>query len=69
MILHHEDGRIEETDVRGDGAITIGSYWRLPAASSQWWKIVALRWYAGEGVAHLEPTELPPHLAGLEERR
>jgi hypothetical protein len=67
MILHHRDGRVEETDVQGDGVIGTGSLWRLPSSADHWWKVVALRWPGdgGDGVAELEPTELPPHLARL----
>jgi|tagenome__1003787_1003787.scaffolds.fasta_scaffold20940939_3 hypothetical protein len=68
MTLHHTDGRVEETEVRGDGTILPGSFWRLGRDSTQWWKVVSVRWLGtgGVGEAELEPTELPPHLASLE---
>jgi hypothetical protein len=64
MILHHADGRIEETDVRGDGVILPGSLWQLPASADHWWKVVGVRWPAdgGTGVAELEPSVAPPPL-------
>jgi hypothetical protein len=68
MTLRHSDGRVEETEVRGDGAILPGSFWRLGKDSTQWWKVVSVRWMGtgGVGEADLEPAELPPHLAALE---
>jgi hypothetical protein len=67
LILRHVDGRIEESNVHGDGPIMVGSYFKLPPHADHWWKIVALRWGAeGRGVAELEPTTLPPHLRKLE---
>jgi len=70
LILHHEDGRIEETDVWGEGGITPGSFFKLPPIDEkQWWKVVSVRWRAGRdaGEADLEPVDLPPHLAKLEQ--
>ena len=72
MILRHADGRVEETEVCGDGPpIAPGAFFKLGAGSDQWWKVVAVRWLAAsrdglDGEAELEPTELPPHLAALE---
>jgi hypothetical protein len=71
MILRHPDGRTEETEVRGDGPIAPGAFFKLGANSDQWWKVVRVRWLAAsqdglDGEAELEPTELPPHLAALE---
>lgn len=68
MILRHADGQVEETDVRGDGQITVGQYWQLPVHAEHWWKIVSLRWGSdgGPGVAELEPATLPPELEKLQ---
>ena len=67
MLLHHADGRIEETEVRGEGPIMPGALFRLAPTGEQWWKVVSVKWPAeGRGEAELEPTELPPHLAALE---
>ena len=68
MLLRHSDGRVHETDVIGDGPITVGGYWRLPPHADHWWKVVALRWGGdgGPGVAELEPATLPPELRQLE---
>jgi hypothetical protein len=67
MILHHADGRVEETSVCGEGPIAMGGYWRLPNSADHWWKVIALRWGGdgGPGVAELEPTTLPPELEKL----
>lgn len=61
LILRHLDGRVEETDVSGDGPILWGSLWHLPPNADHWWKVVALRWNGdgGTGVAELEPTAAP----------
>ncbi len=67
MLLRHRDGRVEETEVHGDGPITVGSFWRLPPHAADWWKVVSLRWGSeGHGVAELEPAALPAHLRRLE---
>ena len=67
LILHHVDGRVEESSVDGDGPIMVGSYFKLPPHADHWWRVVALRWGTeGGGVAELEPTTLPPHLRKLE---
>lgn len=68
LILHHADGRMEETSVWGEGPIGMGAYFRLPDCADHWWKVVALRWGAApdQGVAELEPATLPPHLERLE---
>src|SRR3954447_14421061 len=68
MTLHHTDGRVEETEVRGDGTIVPGSFWRLGRDSTQWGDVGRVRWWGpgGVGDAELEPAELPPHLASLE---
>jgi hypothetical protein len=62
MILHHQDGRIDETNVFGDGPNGMGSLFKLPGHAEHWWKVVALRWYAGKGVAELEPATPPAEL-------
>jgi hypothetical protein len=68
MILRHADGRVEETDVRGEGPILVDSYWKLPPHGDGWWKVVSLRGGAeGGGVADLEPTTLPAHLSAVDE--
>ena len=43
LIVHHADGRVEETEVRGDGApIMPGSLFKLPPIDDkQWWKVVS----------------------------
>jgi hypothetical protein len=67
LILHHLDGRVEESSLDGDGAVTVGGYFKLPPHADHWWKVVALRWGAERGgVAELEPTELPADLAKLD---
>jgi hypothetical protein len=68
MLLRHSDGRVEETDVIGDGPIMIGGYWRLPPHADHWWKVVTLRWGSdgGPGFAELEPAALPPQLRSLD---
>jgi hypothetical protein len=68
LILHHADGRVGETSVWGDGPIGMGGYLRLPDHADHWWKVIALRWGATpeQGVAELEPTNLPLHLEKLE---
>ena len=68
LILRHDDGRVEETRVFGEGPIGTGSYFRLPEHAEHWWKVVALR-SSGDGdpgVAELEPATLPPELERLE---
>jgi hypothetical protein len=70
LILHYPDGHVGETEVRGDGPIVPGSFFKLPPVDEeQWWKVMSVRWLAGRdaGEADLEPTELPPHLAKLEQ--
>jgi hypothetical protein len=64
MILHHRDGRVEETSLSGDGAITLDSLWRLPNHADHWWKVVRLRWPGdgSTGVAELEPADPPAEL-------
>jgi hypothetical protein len=69
LTVHHADGRVEETEIHGEGTIIPGSFFKLPPVDEkQWWKVVSVRWLAGQnaGEADLEPTELPPHLAKLE---
>ena len=66
VFLQHSDGRVEETSLWGDGPIAVGDYFRLPDSGPDWWKVASLRWgspVGSVGVATLEPTELPPHLA------
>jgi hypothetical protein len=66
LILHHLDGRVDESSLHGDGPILVDSYFKLPHGD-HWWKVVALRWGAkGGGLAELEPATLPPHLRKLE---
>jgi hypothetical protein len=48
--------------MRPHGPIGLGSLFKLPPHAEHGWKVVALRWYAGNGVAHLEPATLPPEL-------
>ena len=68
MILHHADGRTEETNVRGDDPIAVGQFFRLSPHADHWWRVVSLRWGGdgGPGLAELEPAELPPELQTLE---
>jgi hypothetical protein len=67
VVLHHVDGRVEESTLDGDGPIMMGSYVKLPPHADHWWKVVALRWgVEGRGYAEMEPTTLPPHLRKLE---
>ena len=69
LILHHVDGRVEESSVDGDGPIVMGSYFKLPPHADHWWKVVAVRWGAElGGVAELESTTLPAQLRKLEAR-
>jgi hypothetical protein len=64
VLLHHPDGRVEESSLDGDGPIAVGDYCKL---TDHWWKVVALRWGAeGGGYAEMEPTTLPPHLRELD---
>jgi hypothetical protein len=67
LILSHADGRVEESDITGEGPIMVGAYFHLPPHAEHWWRVVALRWggEGGTGVAELEPTELPPELLTL----
>jgi hypothetical protein len=67
VLLHHLDGRVEESSLDGDGPIVVGSYFKLPPHADHWWEVVALRWgVEGGGYAEMKPTTLPPHLRKLE---
>jgi hypothetical protein len=68
LILHHRDGRSEESSLDGDGPFMPDAYLQLPPHADHWWKVRSLRWNGDgrSGFAELEPAdELPPHLAGL----
>ena len=65
LILHHRDGRIEESSLDGEGPFMPDSLVHLPPHADHLWKVRSLRWNGdgGMGVAELEPTEeLPRHL-------
>jgi hypothetical protein len=67
VLLHHLDGRVEESSLDGDGPLAVGAYCKLLPHADHWWKVVALRWGTeGRGFAELEPATLPEHLRGLE---
>ena len=65
LILHHTDGRVEESSVYGNWPIVMAA--TSSSHADHWWKVVALRCGAeGGGVAELESTTLPAHLRKLE---
>ena len=67
LLLHHRDGRTEESSLDGNGSLMPDAYLSLPPHADHWWKVRSLRWDGGDGqsgFAELEPVdELPPHLA------
>jgi hypothetical protein len=66
LILHHRDGRCEESSLDGDAPFMPDAYVHLPPHADHWWKVRSLRWNADgrSGFAELEPAdEPPPHLA------
>ena len=68
LVLHHRDGRTEESSLDGDGPFTPDGLLHLPPHADHWWKVRTLRWDGDDGrsgFAELEPAELPPHLQEL----
>ena len=62
LILHHRDGRVEESSLDGDGPFMPDGVLLLPGHADHWWKVKSLRWDAqgGSGLAELEPVDEPP---------
>ena len=64
LLLHHRDGRTEDSTLDGDGPLTPDALLHLPPHADHWWRVRTLRWNGDgrTGFAELEPAELPPHL-------
>jgi hypothetical protein len=67
LILHHRDGRTEESSLDGDGPFMPDGFVHLPPHAEHWWKVRSLLWNGegSSGVAELEPADLPPELLRL----
>jgi hypothetical protein len=67
LILHHRDGRVEESSLMGEGPFMFDGVIHLPPHADHWWRVSSLRWNGDgkSGVAELEPTERPPELQTL----
>jgi hypothetical protein len=68
LLLHHRDGRLEESSLDGEGPFGPDGFAYLPPHGDHWWKIRSLRWDGdgGGGFAELEPVDdLPPGIAVL----
>jgi hypothetical protein len=64
LLLHHRDGRQEESSLDGEGPFAPDTFVRLPSHADHWWRTQSLRWDGDgqTGFAELEPVdELPPH--------
>lgn len=68
LLLHHRDGRVEESSLDGHGPFGPEDFVHLPPHADHWWQVRSLRWEGDgrRGFAELEPVdELPPGLPQL----